>query len=303
MISTILFSILLGLSSAAHTGYFVPLTADRLQQFQEMRDEKLQAAKLDTTAWVDYLRNAIGLPDKFKTAQFMIYLIGVFALVYELTPGFMFRVNGGKHSPLNHRLVQTYGTGVFGVIIMMYCVVLNGMTLADAYQLSEVPWIIESLRNIWKEVHGRAVGYNKREQTLRLATSALFLYSMTQHHPTAAMKAATVLWLLFGLYLVVQPDAAAQTLFGHFATYDTTSRVVIRMIGFNMLAHGGFAGVMLFGNDVDPLTAFGVGYSSWLFKLLVLQAVTHDSQKAGIDSRMIYFWIAVHGSVVATMLL
>ena len=304
----ILFSILLGVSGAARTGSFVPWPwTSRPQQFQEeVHNETPEDAKLfDTTAWVDYFRTAVGPPDKFQTARFMIYLIGAFALLYELTPGVLFNTIGGKHSQLNHRLVQTYGTGVFGVIIMMYCVVLNGMTLAEAYQLSEIPWIIECLRNSWKEGRGgnKAVGYNKREQTLRLALSALFLYSMTQHHPTAAMKTATMLWLLVGLYVIVQPEAAARTLFGHFPTYDATSEVMIRMIGFNMLAHGGFAGVMLFGDDVDPFTAFGVGYSSWFFKLLVQQFVTDDVQKAGADIRMIYFWMAVHGSVVATMLL
>ena len=295
------------LCSAAHTGYFVPLTTpDRLAQFQDEHEAKLHQATNTTARIVDSLRNIAKVTtiDKYQTAQFMIYLIGVMGMLYVVTPGFLFNVFGGQHSALNHRLVQTYGAGVLGVIVMMFAVVLNkDLTLAEAYQLSEVPWIIESCRKLWQETLGcKPVGYNKRIQILRLTLSSLFLYTMTQHHPTTAMQVATALWSLVGLFVVSQPQAAASSLFGHFSSsMDATSIVMIRMIGFNMLAHAGLAGAMLYG--CDPLTAFGFGYASWFIKVCIMQIVTRDFAKADLDAKQVYFWIGVHGTVVTMMLL
>ena len=256
------------------------------------------STQIDLLGWTAYL------PDKFKTAQFMIYLIFVFGILYELTPGILFNIYGGKHSRLNHRLVQTYGTGVLGNIILMYCTVLKEMKLSDAYQLATLPYIVECLRNIWKERQPKqAVGYNKHKAALYLVFSVSFLYSMTQQHQVASMKAAAVTYILLGLWVIIRPDAAAESLCGHFPTYDATSRLMMRMIGFNALGHGGLTAATLFGDDVDPLTAFGIGYSAWFFKLLVLQVITRDIKKAGLDGRLVSFWILMHGMVVATVLL
>ena len=77
---------------------------------------------------------------------------------------------------------------------------------------------------------------------------------------------------------------------------------MLRMIAFNMFAHGAFAGSIAW-MDVNAVAAFGIGYSAWWLKLVVMQVMTREFELAGFDSRLVYVWIVLHGVVVATILL
>ena len=76
---------------------------------------------------------------------------------------------------------------------------------------------------------------------------------------------------------------------------------MIRMIGFNILAHIGVVGSILFGG-AGNLKAFGIGYASWFFKLLFISVLTDDAKNAGLSSWLVNLFIAVHGTAVVTIL-
>ena len=313
-----------GVSHAAHTGNFVPLM-EHLEEYEARHNALLHPNTNNTTTTTTsllWLTNLFGditallPPNRLTTARCMIYIIGMLAILYQVAPGFLFRmIHGGTHSPLNHRLVQTYSSGIASAIILMYChVSCSNMTLVDAYPFSLLPWMLECIRNLLvlgggQRTNKTAVRYHKSPQVLGLVLSALFLYAMTAHdgHPTAALQTMTTAWLVLGVAVIYNPRGAAKMLVSHHdmtAAWDATSQLMVRMIGFNMLAHGGVAAALLFGTATiaDPLTAFGIGYSAWLWKIVFLQFVTGDLVKAGVDRRTVYALLALHGGVVATIL-
>jgi hypothetical protein len=238
--------------------------------------------------------------DAMKTATFMIHVIILAGLQCLLLPGTFLSMYGLKQSPLNNVLCKMYGAGMLCVIFMAYCLLIKDTTLATAYGLSELPWVIETLPHVLTG-DAKTVGFTNAGQVFVLVESALVMYATTQDYAETAMKVVTVFWLLNGLYLGADPKGASK-LWGAFHTFDATSKFMTRMIGFNMLAHNAFAGSMLFMN-VDKLTAFGIGYAFWLIKLVVLQLVTSDAADVYFDKRLMYFWMAVHATVVATILL
>jgi len=87
--------------------------------------------------------------DPLETATCMTYVIGALGLTYICLPQLLFSIFGGKHSPLNHRLVQTYGSGVLGTIITIgYCLIIKETSLA----LTDPVHIRVSPLHIWKGV-------------------------------------------------------------------------------------------------------------------------------------------------------
>lgn len=238
--------------------------------------------------------------DAMKTATFMIHVIILAGLQCNLVPGTFLSMYGLKQSPLNKMLCKMYGAGVLSVIVTAYCLLMKDTTLATAYGFSELPWVIESLRHVLTG-DAKTVGFTNAGQVYVLVESAVVMYAMTQEYAETVMKVVSVFWLLNGLYLGADPKRASK-LWGTFPTFDATSKFMARMIGFNFLALNSFAGSMLFMN-VDKMTAFGIGYTFWLVKIVVLQLVTSDAADAHFDQRLLYFWMAVHATVVATILL
>lgn len=227
----------------------------------------------------------------------MTYFIGVLGLTYLSMPQLLFNVFGGKHSPLNHRLVQTYGSGVMATIITMYCLIVKETSLARAVQLSQIPYTLEYIRYIT----GKELGYYKQSQEIGLFLGLFAAYAMTQPYAESAMKLLVIWWLIYAVFLISAPTSTTAMTCGSFKTWDETSKLMIRMIGFNILAHVGVVGSILFGG-MENLKAFGIGYSSWFIKLLFISVLTNDAKDAGLSGLLVNSFIAVHGIVVATIL-
>jgi hypothetical protein len=235
--------------------------------------------------------------DPLGTAKFMTYFIGILGLTYLLLPGLLFNIFGGKHSPLNHRLVQTYGSGVMGTNVTMYCLIIKEISLAQAVQLSQIPYTLEYLRYIT----GKELGYYKHSQEMGLFLALFPAYAMTQPYAEVVMKLIVAFWLVYAAFLISAPKSTTEMTCGSFKTWDETSKLMTRMIGFNILAHVAVVGSILFGGT-DNLKAYGIGYSSWFVKLLFLSLLTNDVKDAGLCSWLVNSFIVVHGVVVAIIL-
>mmetsp|Transcript_9852 Transcript_9852/g.14710 ORF Transcript_9852/g.14710 Transcript_9852/m.14710 type:complete len:228 (+) Transcript_9852:93-776(+) len=217
--------------------------------------------------------------DPLETATCMTFVIGALGLTYMCLPQLLFSIFGGKHSPLNHRLVQTYGSGVLGTIITMYCLIIKETSLAQAVQLSQIPYTFEYLRYI----SGKELGYYKHSQEMELFLAVFAAYAMTQPYAEIVLKLLVVCWLIYAVLLISAPKSTTTMTCGSFKTWDETSKLMIRMIGFNILAHIGVVGSILFGG-AGNLKAFGIGYSCWFFKLLFISVLTDDAKNAGLSS-------------------
>ena len=110
--------------------------------------------------------------------------------------------------------------------------------------------------HIWK-----AVGLLQTHQEMELFLAVFAAYAMTQPYAEIVLKLLVVFWLVYAVLLISAPKSTTTITCGSFKTWDETSKLMIRMIGFNILAHIGVVGSILFGG-AGNLKAFGIGYSS-----------------------------------------
>jgi hypothetical protein len=135
-----------------------------------------------------------------------------------------------------------------------------------------------------------------------LFVTALSMYTTTQERiAVPAAKLFSMFWLVNAVYLIIVPEKAKKLWFQKGVAWDPTTKLMARMIAFNAFAKHGLT-LLLLVFRMDKLTAFALAYSSWWFKLMLLHFVTGDTQKAGLDARLVNFWIIVHGYVVLTTL-
>ena len=137
------------------------------------------------------------------------------------------------------------------------------------------------------------------DQEMGLFVTALSMYTTAtqERFAVTATKIFSTFWLVNAVILIAVPDKAKNLWLETGVAWDSTTKFMARMIAFNAFAKHGLTLLLLLFH-MDKLTAFALAYSSWWFKLILLHFVTCDTQVAGLDSRLVNFWIGVHGYVV-----
>ena len=175
--------------------------------------------------------------------------------------------------------------------------VLNGMGVGKAIAWSAVPWLLQSLDNIWNGT-AKKMGQPEQAPLLLLAINCAVMYcGFTDTNTDLAAKCFAAWCGANGVYLALQPEKGAEA-WG--VKTDAKLAAMMKNFGYALAA---YAALVYFLND-GAATTTAIGYS-WAIMLASIADglfVSKTFENVSSDKQPAYIWGAIQAFVVAATL-
>lgn len=146
--------------------------------------------------------------------------------------------------------------------IMMYCLLFEKTTLQVAIQVVNILWVYHQTSNVLGGKIDKFTGGDNTGFWFTIFVFAFNAFAMTQEYAVLVIQATTLLWLLTGLQMVLNPDGAAKAWKMEKAEESSFGTLLLRLFGYCLLADAVVIFSLLFW-ECSPVEAYGYSLSIW----------------------------------------